>query len=452
MPTPSAEMDVAWHLDDGAATLSNFAASSLNWPAQVFKPDWATIAPGALIFSWFITGVSVRVGKLSGSTAAFQIRVKRVDGVGKPTGSDLDHATLVSADVPIIASSTTQPPWSGPFPMVLTPPTFAIDESAALVLAMTAAATTGYVGCQTGGTNQSPADQTRVTSTNSGSSWSTPSTTVDVIIEVFGKYNTIPGLVAPPLDSATTQTIAAGAGATSHSFSVTVGSNGNDAGCLWVCVAEGVGPVFTMPDVPSGITYAGVDLMEILYTGPAHNGEFVKWYRLLKPPIGTDTVVVSYPGTNHYGAIIALSYFDVDQSQPEGGTSVYFSPSDGALGMSQLLPILGDTNLIGAAWGSQLGGTTAVPQSGTLTIGGSETGPADGIGAAVGRSFGDVQTGWLLSPSNAGESFALGIIGILSTTGLHAQLAPPPPDYSQFPKQLLRTRAAVQDQPDNGPL
>jgi hypothetical protein len=414
----SEELLIAWHDDDGASTPSNFQTTTSSlWAGQSFVPDWSVVAPGQTVISYYPTKIDVRVGKTSG-TGAFNFQVKRTDANHNPTGSALDAVALATGSVPTIASSTTQPPWTTGLTFPLSAPyVFYATEWAVIQYTPTGLAQTGYIGQQTGGTVQSPSDQVRVNSTNAGTSWvNPPSSTIDLLIRVYGRYKVIPGVAVPTLDAATTDTIATGTGATTRTFAHTVGVNDGNDTALYVGIPHQ--STSETDGMCVGVTYAGLDMQEVFYSGAQSTASataviWVKWYRLINPPAGTDNVVATFSTANHEGVLCAASFFHVHQSEPEGETDAKLAaPASNA---NKVVGIIGDMNLVAAVWNATTATSTATPQGNTVTIGGSES-AANIYGCVVGYSVGDVATGWKL---NLNFDHAVGIVGVNHVQGVN---------------------------------
>jgi Tfp pilus assembly protein FimT len=179
-PVESAEYIVMQHDDAPSGSLSEFNTSTSNWCAQWINPN---LSPDAV--SWKITRVEFRAKRDTGGSANFLIQIRTADPVTKmPTTTVLSTLTQATADLPI-----TQTWIAVDIPDA---PNLSPETGYCLVIAVTQS-TSRYpkIQFESNGTPM-PSRTHWMTSSNAGTSWSTPETTKDMRFKIHGTVTTQP--------------------------------------------------------------------------------------------------------------------------------------------------------------------------------------------------------------------------------------------------------------------
>jgi prepilin-type N-terminal cleavage/methylation domain-containing protein len=160
------------------------SVSSMNWVAQYFKPDWNSVAPGKTVTAWRITKVEFVASKAPTGTGStpWVVRVFSAGPDLKPVLAEKrDEATLAISLLP----STTTPT------NFLTGGVFAgnagLDPAKGMCITVGPQpfSPSGFVGYDA---SSSDAAGAWMTSSTGGTLYTTPSTTKDMRVKVWGRY------------------------------------------------------------------------------------------------------------------------------------------------------------------------------------------------------------------------------------------------------------------------
>jgi parallel beta-helix repeat protein len=149
-----------------------------------------------------------------------------------------------------------------------------------------------------------------------------------------------------PLQSVTFDRLTTNTSSDSRSaaaFSHTIGSScATDGVLVVICATRGDQGV-------TAVTYDGQPLTEEVSgrAGTASGDEWVSIWYLTDPPLGTNTVAVTYGGSGSPSMVASLSYFGVDQADPIGATASASMTTDSALVTVDIDTTVADSVVVG---------------------------------------------------------------------------------------------------------
>lgn len=182
-PVPDVETgaDVLLYAHDTGSSAQ--AVSSTNWVAEYFKPDWTTVAPGKTVTAWRVTKVEVVASKSLGSTGStpWIVRVYSAGADLKPVLADKrDEATLSTSLLPTTSTPTALIPLGFTANSGLDP-----AKGMCVTVGPQAFSPSGLVGYDAASSDAAGA---WMTSSTGGTLYTTPSTTRDMRVRVWGRY------------------------------------------------------------------------------------------------------------------------------------------------------------------------------------------------------------------------------------------------------------------------
>lgn len=175
IPPPQESAEVVHSTFDPTGT-STVGVSSATQYAEYFKPTLPTNT-----LSWKITRIEVTLARKSGAASGNAVvQIKNVDGAKKPTGAALDTSAV---DVNTVSTSLTVV--SFPFSAAS-----GLDPAKAYCFAASGSVSSIYTNLQYKGGVDTGANIMQSMTTNSGGSWSTPTSTKALGFTVYGTYTT----------------------------------------------------------------------------------------------------------------------------------------------------------------------------------------------------------------------------------------------------------------------
>jgi prepilin-type N-terminal cleavage/methylation domain-containing protein len=159
-------------------TTTEYGVKKTAWPAEYFKP---TLPANAI--SWKITRIVLQLRRNGGATGVLSIQVKNVDSSKKPTGTALQAVDIDVTTIPTTATWVNVPftNLSGLDP----------NNGLSVLLTSTRSTQNAFVRYK-GGISPPTQNMLYCTSSNQGSSWTTPSGSSAAQYYVYGTVTTQP--------------------------------------------------------------------------------------------------------------------------------------------------------------------------------------------------------------------------------------------------------------------